>query len=85
VAKLQRRLDKFKNAFESGATPYNASREATEGITDAEIAAAICYLDPERRAIGRNNKDDSAWAICASLLIIVAGIAGYVLFYLRIS
>jgi hypothetical protein len=29
---LQERLDEFKKAFESGAPPYNAPREAVETI-----------------------------------------------------
>lgn len=30
MASLQERLDEFKNAFESGAPPYNAPREVIE-------------------------------------------------------
>jgi hypothetical protein len=30
MSNLQDRLDKFKKTFESGASPYNASREAVE-------------------------------------------------------
>jgi len=30
MARLQERLDEFKKAFESGAPPYNATREAID-------------------------------------------------------
>jgi hypothetical protein len=39
---LQQRLDEFKNAFESGAPPYNAPREAIETMhrATAELKAS---------------------------------------------
>ncbi len=39
---LQARLDEFKNAFESGAPPYNAPREAIETMhrATAELKAS---------------------------------------------
>ena len=42
MASLQDRLDKFKRAFESGAPPYNAPREAVEMMhsATAEIKAS---------------------------------------------
>ena len=42
MAGLQSRLDEFKNAFESGAPPYNAPREAIETMhrATAELEAS---------------------------------------------
>ena len=42
MANLQSRLDDFKNAFESGAPPYNAPREAIEKMhrATAELKAS---------------------------------------------
>jgi hypothetical protein len=42
VASLQARLDEFKNAFESGAPPYNAPHEAIETMhrATAELKAS---------------------------------------------
>ena len=42
MSNLQDRLDKFKKTFESGAPPYNASREAVETMhrATAELKAS---------------------------------------------
>ena len=42
MATLQQRLDEFKKAFESGAPPYNAPREAIETMhrATAELRAS---------------------------------------------
>jgi len=42
VQSLQERLDEFKTAFESGAPPYNAPREAVERmhLATAELKAS---------------------------------------------
>ncbi len=42
MASLQSRLDEFKEAFESGAPPYNALREAIETMhrASAELKAS---------------------------------------------
>jgi hypothetical protein len=42
MASLQSRLDEFKHAFESGAPPYNAPREAIETMhrATAELKAS---------------------------------------------
>jgi hypothetical protein len=42
MADLQSRLDEFKKAFESGAPPYNATREAIETMhrASAELEAS---------------------------------------------
>ena len=42
MASLQDRLDEFRKSFESGAPPYNASREAVETMhrATAELKAS---------------------------------------------
>lgn len=62
------------------------SRVPVEGVTNAEIASAIRYLDPEysdgeRRVDGT----DSVLVIWLSLIILLGGALGFVLLYFRTS
>ena len=59
-------------------------RIPVEDVTDAQVAEAIWYLDPDRCVTKRSARDDDVFVICFSLLVIVAGVVAYVLFYLRL-
>ena len=60
-------------------------RIPVEDATDAQVAEAIWYLDLDRCVTRRRTQDDEAFVICFSLLVIVAAVIAYVLFYLRLA
>jgi len=61
-------------------TGRNQSK-VSEEFTNAEIMAAICYLDPDG---GQNHQHGGAnIAICVTLLVISLGCLGLVLLYLQ--
>lgn len=45
---------------------------------DAEIAAAIRYLDPDGSSAKRSAKRDAAFVVCFSLITVVAGVLAYI-------
>ena len=65
---------------------YLESRASVKRVTDAEIASAIRYLDPEYPD-GERGRDrtDSTLMICFSLIVLLAGVLGCILLYLRTS
>jgi hypothetical protein len=62
------------------------SRVPIEGITNAEIASAIRYLDPEYQD-GERSRDraDSVLMICLSLIILLGGALAFIVLSLRTS
>ena len=52
MASLQSRLDEFKNAFESGAPPYNAPHEAIETLHRATAELKASGIEQQARKIG---------------------------------
>ena len=62
------------------------SRVPVEGVTNAEIASAIRYLDPEYPDGERSgDRTDSVLMICGSLIILLGGALGFILLYFRTS
>ena len=62
------------------------SRVPTEGITNAEIASAIRYLDPEYQDGERNtDRADSVLMFCLSLIILLGGALAFIVLSLRTS
>ena len=62
------------------------SRVPIERVTNAEIASAIRYLDPECQD-GERSKDraDSVLMICLSLIILLGGALAFIVLSLRTS
>ena len=52
MANLQSRLDEFKKAFESGAPPYNAPREAIETMHRATAELKASGLENRALKVG---------------------------------
>jgi hypothetical protein len=52
MAKLQERLDEFKKAFESGAPPYNAPREAIEKMHRATTELKATGIEDRALKVG---------------------------------
>jgi hypothetical protein len=52
MADLQSRLDEFKKAFESGAPPYNAPREAIETMHRATAELKASGLENKALKVG---------------------------------
>jgi hypothetical protein len=52
MASLQSRLDEFKQVFESGAPPYNASREAIETMHRATAELKASGIEQQALKIG---------------------------------
>ena len=52
MASLQSRLDEFKNAFESGAPPYNALHEAIETMHRATAELKASGIEQQALKIG---------------------------------
>jgi hypothetical protein len=52
MASLQSRLDEFKRAFESGAPPYNAQREAIEKMHRATAELKASGIEQQAVKIG---------------------------------
>jgi hypothetical protein len=52
MASLQSRLDEFKNAFESGAPPYNAPCEAIETMHRATAELKASGIEQQALKIG---------------------------------
>ena len=64
----------------------NRESRVVEGITNAEIASAIRYLDPEYPDSERSgDRTDSVLMICGSLIILLGGALGFILLYFRTS
>ena len=62
------------------------SRVPIEGVTKAEIASAIRYLDPEcQDGYLRRDRADSVLMICLSLIILLEGALAFTMLYLRTS
>ena len=62
------------------------SRVAIEDATNAEIASAIHYLDPEypdRDPSG--DRGDPVLMMCLSLILLFGGTVGFIVLYLRAS
>jgi len=55
--------------------------QSSEEFTDAEIVAAIRYLDPD--SWQDQQRDSASIAICVTLLALSLGCLGLVLLYLR--
>jgi hypothetical protein len=55
MASLQARLDEFKKAFESGAPPYNAPREAIDTMHRATAKLKATGIEERRRC--RSNRE----------------------------
>ena len=55
-------------------------------VTDAEVALAIRYLDPEYPDGERTgDRTDTVFMICFSLIVLLAGALACILLYLRTS
>ena len=52
MASLQSRLDEFKQAFESGAPPYNAPREAIEEMHRATVELKASGAETKALKVG---------------------------------
>jgi NAD(P)-dependent dehydrogenase (short-subunit alcohol dehydrogenase family) len=52
MSTLQDRLDKFKKTFESGAPPYNASREAVETMHRATAEHKASGIEARALKVG---------------------------------
>jgi len=54
-----------------------------EDLTDAEICAAIRYLEPDSESANEQNEQDDStvFVICASLMILLIGCLGFVWLY----
>ena len=52
MASLQSRLDEFKKAFESGASPYNAPHEAVEKMHQATADLKASGIGKQALKIG---------------------------------
>jgi hypothetical protein len=53
------------------------SKSNIENLTDAEIYAAICDLEPDRRSATELDAD-AIFLICISLLILLLGCLGFI-------
>lgn len=62
------------------------SRVPSEGVTNAEIACAIRYLDPEYQD-GERSRDraDSVLMICLGLITLLGGALAFIMLSLRTS
>lgn len=58
-------------------------RISVEHITDAEIAVAIRYLEPERSGATRSSEHNAVFAMCFILIATIAGILAYIWLYFR--
>ena len=62
------------------------SRVPIEGVTNAEIASAIRYLDPEcQDGQRRTHRAGSVLMICLGLVILLGGALAFTMLYLRTS
>jgi hypothetical protein len=59
-------------------------RISVEQITDAEIAMAIRYLDPDRSGATSSAKREAVFVMCFFLLALIAGIQAYIWLYFRV-
>lgn len=63
----------------------NPAKWNIEELTDADIYAAILYLEPGPKELGpkdRNQQDDYAAFVMCGIFLILMGCLGFVFFYL---
>ena len=54
-----------------------------EGLTDAEISAAIRYLDPDPSRKTSGGESDTVLVICVSFIVVLVGALAYLWHYLH--